>query len=344
MIRQRVVLDFNRDNAAKSAWRRLNRPDKILRLDQAPMKLEGNKKKLFTMFEEFGIRLGTFIRPPQSIDDVNIQMWGTPEQVALTVKEIEEWVSEMRHTSNTKWSKDVNVKGESYQRLLGKVRLDAKKARFQQDPDPNKVFPVTMHFLWPFDEVHPHELLGSNLEAFDTIRRYFAVFITLDSQRGGFHISGSKAGDIQQVDQRIKGTMTEYVTRSASSPTIIVVDYPVKPGVRREVRMMDGGLLSTGAEGKTPVSIDVPVPAEEAEACEKDTRALGALNFRRIQKAMAFALHRLPSYRGHNSMCVHFGTFALSTFRWRQGQETYPGNVFAKNVAASSTKGELIRE
>lgn len=350
--RPRVNFNYKRDNLARAAFRKRLNPAGNFMLPTDCVEIEPDRKKMYDMFEEIGVRLGSFIRPPQDFEDRELLLWGDARQVQNTITELQRWLnirlqpkSERRPTRKDNFARELSSIGNQYYRLMKKMQKEAKILEFQQVPAEGRFFPSTGTFLWPVDEVRPEAILGSSLEAFDPIRFQHQCHIVFDTKLSSFRIYSDKEESVNKTMDRIVGTMREYVAKNARPDIIYLVEPPNSSSVRKDVKVVPASLHDPKADKSViPVLTGSTLGAEDRREWLTERTQLIVENNRRMEISLRKCIANLPHYRGLVRMRVQFGTFALKVFRWKEGADSTPLRDFMDNTAMSATKGVMIRE
>ena len=350
--RPRVNFNYKRDNLARAAYRKRLNPTGNFMLPRDCVDIEPDRKKMYDMFEEIGIRLGSFIRPPQDVKDRELLLWGDARQVQNTIAELQRWLnvrlqpkSERRPMVKDNFARELSSIGDQYHRLMKNMQKEAKILEFQQVPAEGRFFPYTGAFLWPTDEVRPEDILGSSLEAFDPIRFQHQCHIIFDTKLSSFRIYSDKEESVKKTMGRIVGTMREYVAKSARPDMINLVEPPNSSTVRKDVKVVPASLHDPKADkSMIPVLTGSTLDPEARKEWLAERNELMMENNRRMEISLRKCIANLPHYRGLVQMRVQFGTFALRVFRWKEGAESAPLRDFMDNTAKSETKGMMIRE
>ena len=342
---------FNRDNAAKAAFRKRHKHSGQYILPRAWQEIEPSQAKMIDYLEEVGVRLCSFIRPPQEIGDRTLLLWGNDEQIGRTTKELHSWVSSSLYprVSNSK-AKDkfasVNSSiGDKYKRVQKKIKEEADVRKFQQEPAIGITFKYTGSFLWPADEIAPTDLLGASLEAMDPLRINFKCHITFDARLSVIKILTNNAESVKQAFARIQGIMKEYVAR-VNRPIVRYYIEPPGPSAYREdiQKMSSQKLIPNSGSAFIPSMTGTALEASAQGTWLRQMRNLKAQSDRGIHDALSKAIPSLRFYRGQVRIRVHFGTFALTLFRWPGAKESIRFEDFMKNLAMPNTKGTMLRE
>ena len=348
----RPRFNFKKDNLAKSAFRKRLEPSGKFMLPKDCSDIEPNRKRLYDTIEEIGVRLGSFIRPPQDVKDRELLLWGNARQVQNTKDELNRWLDK-RLQSNVppkamakdKFAKELSTVGDQHHRLMKKVRKDAMIMEFQQAPAEGRVFLHTGTFLWPVDEVQPEDILGPSLEAFDPIRFQHQCHIVFDHKLSSFRIFSDKEDSIRRTMDRMVGTMKEYVAKSVRSDKTIIVDPPTLSAIRKNIMV----LPSSSHDPKVKKSL-IPVftggtldPKSRCDWLEKSDE-LTRNNYRRTEVSLRKCIANLQHHRGLVRIRIQFGIFALQTYRWTPGADSMPFEEFISNMSMGPTEGVLVRE
>ena len=350
--RPRARFNFKRDNLARAAFRKRLEPSGRFMLPRDCPDLEPNQKRMYDAFEEIGVRVGSFIRPPQHVKDRELLLWGDVRQVQNTKGELDRWLGKClqrdfprKSMAKDNFSKETSVEGEQHHRLIKKMQKEAKILEFQQAPAEGRVFPHTGTFIWPVDEVRPEDILGPSLEAFDPIRFQYRCHIVFDHKLSSFRIFSDKGDAIKRTIDRIVGTMREYVAKSVRSDTLILPEPPVPSVIRKDVRVRP-----LSANGSMAGQSMIPVltgstldPEGQLEWLEKRDELMRKNNHR-MELSLRKCVANLPHHRGLVRIRVQFGTFALKVYRWKEGAESTPLEEFIDNMSMAGTKGVMVRE
>ena len=350
-VHQRVNFNYKRDNLARAAFRKRLDPTGSIMLPKDCSDLEPNQKKMYDMFEEIGVRLGSFIRPPQQETDRELLLWGDARQVQATRAELDGWLNRLQRDfprkpmAKYKFAREMSVIGPQYHRSQMKTRKERKLLEFQRVPEAGRVFSHNGTFIWPVDEIRPEDILGPSLEAFDPVRIQYHCHIVFDNKLAAFKIFSDSEESVKATMGRIEGTMREYVAKSVRANKLLLVEPPHSSVIRKNVRMLPAS-LNHPKENKSMIpmltgsTLDVKALKEWHDESKEYTRK----NNSRMELSLRKCIANLPHYRGRVRMRVQFGTFALKTYRWKEGAEFIHFGEFMDDMAVSETKGVLIRE
>lgn len=348
---RRMQFGVKRDNAAKAAFRKREPPTGRFDLPRDCNEIEPDRAKMYDYLEEMGVRLGSFIRPPQLIRDRTLMIWGSKDQVAFTRDELYNWLNPSPEKIGSKSKAKDNfadvysTAGDRYKRLQRKFQQDADIRKFQQDPAAGTVFKFTGSFLWPADEIAPTDLLGAGLEALDPIRLKLRCHITFDSRLSAFRILTNDMESVQKTITRIQGIMKEYVARSNRPTMRYYIEPPGPSEYRKEIRkvLFEPG-IHTSAPPVVPLMTGKGLEPDAQNRWLRQSDDLKAQSDRGIEDALRKTIPNLRFYRGRVRMRVYFGTFALTSFSWPGTVTSIAFEDFMKRMAVSGTKGVMIRE
>lgn len=350
--RPRVNLNYKRDNLARAAFRKRLNPTGSFILPKDFFDNNLNQKNMYELFDEIGVRLGSFIRPPQHVEDYNLLLWGDARQIQTTKAELQRWVDSRlrvdiprKPMAKDKFAREMSSIGNQYHLSMKKTEKEAKISEFQQVPAKDRIFPYVGTFLWPVDEVLPEDILGSSLEAFDPIRFQHRCHIVFDSKLSSFRIFSDKEESVKKTMNRIEGTIREYVAKSARPDILLLVEPPSSSAVRKDVKVLPAFLgYSKADKSVIPVLTGSALDPEALNAWLTECNGLRIKNTRRIELSLRKCIALLPHYRGLVRVRVQFGTFALKVYRWKEGADSTPLPQFIDNVNMPGTKGVMIRE
>ena len=345
----RVNFNYKRDNLARAAFRKRLDPTGRFMLPKDCPDIEPNQKRMYDTFDEIGVRLGSFVRPPQHVEDRELLLWGDAHQIQATKVELQRWLDNrlLPRTFKAKdtFARELSIIGDHHHRLMKKMKKEAKILDSQQVPAEGRVFSHTGTFLWPVEEVRPEDILGSSLEAFDPIRIQYHCHIVFDTKFSSFRIFSDKAEHVEKTKDRLVGTMKEYVAKSARPDVVILVEPPNSSAMREDVKILPTSLNDPKAnKSLIPVLTGRTLNPEARNEWLDESKSLTMKNNRRMELSLRKCIARLPHYRGLVRMRVHFGTFALKFFRWREGADSTPFGEFMNNMTMSGTKAIMIRE
>ena len=347
----RVTFNYKKDNLARASFRKRQPATGKFILPKNCIEIEPNMARMYNLFEEMGVRFGSFIRPPQRIQDRELQLWGNVNQIEATKAALRDWLSHAEERAAKKpsakdsFSKEFSSLGELYRNVQKKTEKEAAIQKYQQEPEAGHSFKFTGSFLWPVDEVKPAELLGSSLEALDPIRFANHCHITFDYQLSCFRILSNSLASVDDTLLRIGGIMKAYVAL-CKRPLIVNMIEPPSPSIIRK------NIKITTMPSADPKYGDSKLPVFTGDILELDERndwltksaALAAVNGRRVEDALRKTILDLPYYNGNVRMRVFFGVFALTTFRWPEGETSTPFEDFMESMGLPGTKGRMLRE
>ena len=348
----RARFNFKRDNLAKAAFRKRLEPSGLFTLPKDCSDVEPNRKRMYDAFDEIGVRLGSFIRPPQHAKDRELLLWGDASQVQNTKDELRRWLGNRlqidlprKPMAKDKFARETSSLGDPYRRLMKKMQKEAKILEFQQAPAEGRVFPYMGTFLWPVDEVRPEDILGPSLEAFDPIRFQYHCHIIFDHKLSSFRIFTDNEDAIKPTMNRLVGTMREYVAKSVRPDRLFLVEPPTSSTIRKDVKMLPASLNDPKA-GKNMVPVmtgSILDPKGRSEWLSKSNE-LVVKNNCRMELSLRKCIANLPHYPGLTQIRVQFGTFGLNHYRWKEGADSIPFEEFMDNLTMSGTKGVMLRE
>lgn len=344
---RRLNLNLNEDNFAKASFRRRDPPTGEFVLPKMCYDVEPNKAKMFNYLEELGVRMESFIRPPQDREDRMLLIWGRGENIERTIRELREWCSTSkpvrgRATQPRDWAPKIYSEiGDIRKRQKDAIKKRAELQKFQQVPAEGQIFDHTDTFPWAVEEVRPQEILGDGLEALDSIRMAYKCHIIFDNQHSVFRILTKYEDSVKQTQSRLEGVVKEYTAR-LNRP---IAKYYIEPAAfanhREDVRIATSAVSSAP---KIPILTGKPLELEARWKWLKTSADLVAQSNRGIENALRMTIPNLVFYRGQVRMRVHFGTFALTMFRWPATASAIAFEEFVKSVTTQGTKGTMIRE
>ena len=348
----RARFNFKKDNLARAAFRNREEPNGMFMLPKDWFDIEPDQKRLYDTFDEIGVRLRSFIRPPQNEKDRQLFLWGDARQVQNTKDELNRWLDRRLQTNvpkkamaKDKFAKELSTAGDQHHRLMKKVRKEAMIMEFQHAPAEGRVFLHTGAFIWPVDEVQPQDILGPSLEAFDPIRFKYQCHIVFDHKLSSFRIFSDKQDSIKRTMDRMVGTMKEYYAKSERPDKIILIELPNQLAIRKDVMVLPLSLNDPKAkQSMIPVLTgDRLDPKSRCDWHEKSDE-LTRNNNRRTELLLRKCVGNLQHHRGLVRIRIQFGTFALKVYRWKEGADSIPFEEFTSNMSMAPTEGILVRE
>ena len=354
----RITFSSKKDNASKAAFRKGKSHDATFTLSKTCEKIEPDRSKMYARLEEIGVRFGSFVRPPQRLDDRILLVWGNEKQVAETIGELQHWVSlsgegslGVRETMTTKaihekYPKVGELQSKRDEKLDKKIKQAADMHVFQKDPVDGQHFEFQGYFLWPSDEVKPEDLLGPNCEAFDPIRTYNHSHIVWEPQLSCFKILSNVEAAMQNALERIEGTMKEWAARSSTTYAFNLIQPPEVSTMCESVRTLSGPTLEGSIKpSRVPIMTGNHPVGVSLRALRTEGKNLETTNRRKMQISLRKVLERLQFFRGRVRMRVQFGTFVLDTIRWPGGAQTIPLRDFVASITnTATTTGVMLRE
>ena len=342
---RRTNLHFNRDNEAKAAYRRREPPSGHFILPRDCNEIEPSLIRMYDFLEELGVRVGSFIRPPQHIRDRTIDLWGNAEVVARAQAEIRNWLNPLTRATapifkgKENFASVTSAQGDKFKRMQRNIALEAEKKKFQQLPDSITTFAYNGSFLWPVNEIQPTVLLGAGLEALDPLRLKFKCHIIFDTKQSVFKVLTNKEESVEKTLVRFEGIMKEYVARFNRPIVKFYIDPPSPVDYRKEIHY-----VPTSASLVIPLMTGEHLEFEAHDKWRRQTANLLDQSDRGIEDAMRKTIPNLRFYRGNIRMRVHYGTFALTRYRRPDNAETIVFEEFMRNMATQGTKGTMLRE
>ena len=348
----KAQFNFKKDNLARAAFRKRLEPSGMFKLPKDCPDIEPDQTRMYDMFDEIGVRLGSFIRPPQHLKDRELLLWGDARQVQNTKDELNRWLAKRLHSNvppkpmaKDKFARELSTIGDQHHRLMKKVRKEAMIMEFQQAPAEGRIFLHTGTFLWPVDEVQPEDILGPSLEAFDPIRFQYQCHIVFDHKLSSFRIFSDKEDSIRRTMDRMVGTMKEYVAKSVRPDEMILIEPPKPSVVRKDVMVLPLSLDESKA-GRSKIPVLTGATLDQKSRCDwlEKSDELARNNNSRIELSLRKCIANLQHHRGLVRIRIQFGTFALKYYRWKPGADSIPFEEFMGNMSMAETKGVLVRE
>ena len=348
----RANFTYKRDNVARASFRRRSAPGGKFTLPKDCLEIEPNQKRMYATFEEMGVRLGSFIRPPQSVKDHELLLWGNARQVENTKVELQRWLDNClrndlprKSMAKEKFVKEFSSIGDPYHRMMKKMQKEAKLFEFQQVPAQGRTFPHTGTFLWEKDEVRPEDILGPSLEAYDPIRLQYQCHIVFDHKLSAFKIFSDKEDAIKQTMNRIVGTMREWVAKDHRPEVVILIEPPSLSAIRKDIKVVPVSFNNyAGEKSMKPEFTGGTLNPEGRKEWPRKSKELTMKNNDRMEMSLWKCIKRLPHYRGLVQIRIQFGTFALKIYRQEEGTESTPFEQFFDDLAMPETKAVMIKE
>ena len=335
------------DNSAKAAFRKKEPENERFELHKdafevAPLEVMCNT------FEEMGVRCRSFIRPPQHPKDRTILIWGDPRQVSKTIAALKEWLKHLEEAPSSKskakkyFAKDVSTATSRYKSDQIRFAREAATKAYQQVPDPNQIFQFTLVYLWPTDEINPHEAFGHSLEAFDPVRFEHKCHIIFDDGMGAFRVFGQERLAVEAVQKRIEEALKAIIAQSGRKILLYLVDPPAASTIRAEVKLLQGPPETDGKHNTIkPQLHGCLLDAESRSKWARQSIELQKANNSKMEQVLIKAIPNLPFYRGELRIRVVFGTFHLQFLRRPENKDSIPTEDFLNSIELSRTKGKL---
>ena len=349
--KHRAIFTFKNDNAAKAAFRKRLPSTGQFILHKDAHEIEPDQKRMYDIFEEMGVRFNSFIRPPQKMHDRELLIWGNARQVSQTTSAIKEWLKRseevpvLKSRGKEAFSKEMSIITNQYKNELKRIERDAAVKRFQQVPDPDQDFGFTGTYLWPMDEVNPHDIFGLSIEAFDSVRFQNKCHITFDDRQEVFKIFSDKISAIEDTIACIEGALKGFVAQNSRRVVEYAIELPSISSMRRDVKLIEGSTSNEGAViGKIPLLSGKPLDAAARSKYVVESHQLQSDTIKRLIHALQRVVPSLPFSQGQVRARVLFGIFELRVFKCPQDKDALPYDEFLANIKLTGTKGNLIRE
>ena len=349
-----LMFPFDRDNSARTAFRQRENSAGKFHLHKRIIEIEPDPSRLETFLIELGIRIGSFVRPPQTAQDRELMIWGNPRQVSQTLGELRNWILRSegliarRALSKENFAHEVSTINTKYKDIQRKMLKKAEIDRFQQIPDPHQLFEYQGAYLWPVEDVKPQDIFGPNLEAFDQMRFILKSHIVFDDKLQSFRIYTDSNRSVAKALKLIEGTLKEYHARNACNgrpSSVLLVDPLERKTSGKSVRMQSWSSSVEPSEHHVPALTGDMLDPKARMEWESQKREIITSNAIKIQEALQLALPYMKFYRGQVSMKILFGTFVLTLFKWpKEKPASIPFEDFLRNMMGNGTKGKIIRE
>lgn len=356
--RHLVTFARKKDNPARADFRAGRRCNTTFGLTKSCIDIEPDGMRMSKVLEEIGVRIGSFIRPPQSSTDRTLLIWGKPPQIMQTLRELNQWVAASaapfqssllaRISHVTKGGNEfakVSLTTEEAAKILDRqLQEQAMKHKYQKIPDKSLNFKFVGYYLWPVNEIRPEDLLGPSFEAFDPLRMSFDSYILFDAKLEAFKVMADQIEGVEKAMLRIEGSFKEFVARSNAATTVYMVERPDSLSVRKDVKMVKKS-LSPSEHAQVPSLAGDRLEPSELVKWSADTKSVEVEQLFSFHENVEKGLNRLRFFRGRVHMRVLLGTFALTTYRrWPEGVTNIPFKRFVEDTKLSATKGRMLQE
>ncbi|KAL8831744.1 MAG: hypothetical protein Q9191_000672 [Dirinaria sp. TL-2023a] len=353
-----ITFTQKQDNVARSAFRKGLPHTDVYTLAQTCAKIEPDRKKMYSQLEEIGTRFGSFIRPPQSLLDRKLLLWGDENQIRKTKAELDSWTQAapkevfgpreqtLLKAKVNRFSKVGDLQDKKDKNDDMKLREEAEKQKYQTDPPEGQDFSFRGYFLWPQDEVAPSQLLGPSCEAYDSIRTFNSAHIVFDTQMSCFKVLSNNEDAIQHVLQRIEGTMREYVARSGEIYFMVLGRLPEASKMRGDIKLVPCYSSSRASFTSTPQLTGNTLTANDVPRFAEEKAATDLRNKKQIRHALNKVITRLPFFRGNVRLRVLFGVFTFAKCRWPKRVSSVPVSKFLSDLRLDlpAFDGSLTRD
>jgi len=195
---------------------------------------------------------------------------------------------------------------------------------------------------WPPNHIHPTELFGQSVEAFDPVRMAYHCHITFDTERSMFRVLSNNPKAVQEALRRIRTTVSELVSRSKKPIRLYLLLPPSLGAIRSEIGLKNSRPTISKIRVK-PLLVGQPLSGEGLQEWAQLRPKFSAANESCIQRAVIECLSRVRFYRGLVRMRVHFGSFVFSVYKKPKGPN-HTFEEFMQMMRSSATTGELIKE
>ena len=340
--------DFTADSPARMAFRRRQPPNGVCRLFREISEIEPNASIVESILQGLGRARKTFIAPPRTAQDRELQVWGEPMDVEITIRELIKWkldkaprprLERDAPRGKQKFADVPSAIGEKQRLIQMDFEQKAHLSTFQQNPDPETIFDYNGIYAWPKEEIRGQALFGRNLEAFDYLRSAYRSHIVFDNELQAIRTYSNDEGAAQAIWKVILAALQEFIARLEldNFPTsIVVVDgSKCKPGSRVCLR---GDYNMTSR-----IPIDFPVllqPAPNEDFTRESQNSILSTNLiqkETFQKALVMVLRQLQMFRGNITMKVSICDVGLAKRRWPKGQVAIPLEDFTLCLKEPST-------
>ena len=298
--RPRSFFRFDRDNSARAAFRQRQAHAGSFQLHKGVIEIEPDPTRLASILAEFGVRLGSFVRPPQSAQDRELLIWGNSREVSNTLEELRNWILQSEGPTIRKplakelFAREFSTTNIKYKDIQKEILRKAEIARFQQIPNPDQSFEYKGAYLWPVEDVKPQDIFGLGLEAFDQTRFDLKSHIVFDNKLQMFRIYTDKDGSVDKALKMIEGTLKEYHARNARNGRttfIHLVDPPERKTNGKDVR------LQTWSSSATPSRVEYRIPVLTGDILnpmarmkwEEQSKDMTTSNTIKVQEALRIA-------------------------------------------------------
>ena len=352
--RQRPMFQYPQDNRAKAAFRHRRPPTDSFPLHKNVDELEPDRKRIYDMLGELGVRFGTFVRPPQAVDDKNLLMWGESRGIAKTREFLRNWLKRAEGITSAKTKPKVEhfISNNStlpafHKTNLKQLRKQAELQSFQQIPEKNRHFDFQGWYPWTIEDLNPKDVFGVSLEAFDSIRGVHRCHITFSDKLKCITVYGDQKHDVDAAMSRLRGAHESVLAQSSLKVSKVMVHLPSPALARKQVKLVSadrtpakerqlakkvarlfGPELDT--DGKTKLAEESVRSSDQVTEWYKET--------------MHGVLPNLLFYEGQLHMRVLFGRFNLRKFPLADTKDTYDLEEFCRKIKQHGVKGDLDPE
>lgn len=352
---------FLRDNDADRAERAGFEPDAYFSL---PLQRHRTFDERFfgprnTNLRHIAVKTNTHLSMPARVDDPNIQIWGSEDDVLLAKRDL---LALMDHINADIQENIVRFGGTwakvnafpSARKLAYLERLaqeSALRRKFRKLPPEGEEFRAVGVFLWPTKEINPQFCLGMNFEALDNIRFHCEVYILFSRKSNMFRILGQDPGKVNEAVNRVFGAFCEIASKNRKANKRFLVHPPSTQLPGTGVRIVKKHIL----EGRqitlkhAPRGIGIQVFLTGAAPTQAYLREwqfkreqIRAANYRYLKEVFQEGLKDIYYYRGYSTLKVHFGTLLIFGYKKPQGG-LFDLMDFCNMMGNSQTSGEVVR-
>ncbi|KAI9677089.1 MAG: hypothetical protein M1817_006928 [Caeruleum heppii] len=353
----------NVDNAGRALWRRREQPNGLYRLSNSYASIyeslghqakssKGSPKNpsIQKVLEQIGDRTGTFVAPPLRAADREIRIWGDSSGVPNAQQELEKWAL-MHRTPSAEWAKINHATERVMERLDKKMKEDAFRQQFRQNPANSNTFSYVGYFLWPSEEFVPDAYLGPAYEAFDQIRIEERCHILYVSDKSLFKVLSYEEKSVNEAVVRIRTTLCEIVRRSSKPVRLYLTERLPLEANHSEVKLVQVNQTDKASpdahmpilKGSVRPSLTGRAPTTEERNCWEIFQSdLDLINEDRFRNAISSTLPTLRYYRGNVRARVSFGTMAFVSYMRPLGVN-HTLEEFQSMLKKAQTAGQLVK-
>lgn len=339
------------DNDGEIAFRNEDRPRASIEIPLQVLDLVHDASEEIAALAK---RYGAYVAVPQ-VQNVNelkvvrfiVNLYGDQTSVDEARQAIRNWVSantpSKAVTGKSQFAKVASLTPGLRQRAEKRWQREVIKHLFRNYPPLGTTFGAVGSFYWPIQECNPLDVLGSQLEALDSIRMDRNCYVIWYHEQKVINVMGD-AYEVQKALASIRKTFFQVAARQIQGVRAYLLNWTNASNLPTHICLQKVEVATV----QNPTSASMPLPGytPRAEGLSRDKALMDSaassttLNVKRVKDTISTTIRKVHYYRGFLRLRIRHGIFLADTYM-RADNDRYSVAEFEGMIAQSQFQGHL---